>query len=427
MHSKRSWPEGRAGNDAGTGEATVPALLTPWVAPSTISLPPQTLNTSVLNYFLLLVWLLGCLGTLVIWLLKLRKAPKLSDCRDSALEECLQALKQRVGLHQAVTLRFSDAIAEPVLFGFRKPIVMLPTRVTEKLSAGELESVMLHELAHAKRKDNWTAAFSHVVTCIFWFYPLLWWIEQRLRRERELACDEMVVRYGAAPSDYMASILKVCRLQLTENVAGVSGVCRSNLKNRMEAIMSISGKSMPRPAPKTLLGSIVAALFLAPILIGFFFAPRGSAARALDQGTGLELVRSMGTYEQNQPTRPTPSELSAVGHLRSINTAEMYYRSHYAFGFSPTLASLGIPPNGVQPSASAAALLTNALTNGKTSGYIFAYTAGPRDPNGKITTYSVTARPITWEKGVRSFFTNQTGLIRWTDKNRAPRATDTPI
>jgi beta-lactamase regulating signal transducer with metallopeptidase domain len=264
---------------------SLPMVLAPWVAPSTISVPPQTADTGVLNYVLLLVWLLGCVLMLTAWLPKLWTAPHFSDSRDNGLHESLQRLQQRLGLRQAVTLRFSDSIAEPALVGFRKPIIVLPTGLAAKLSAAELESVVLHELAHAKRRDNWTAAFSHVMTCIFWFYPLLWWIERRLRRERELACDEIVVRYGAAPGDYVAGILKVCRLQLCEGVAGVSGVCRSNLKDRMEAIMSFSAERMSRPAPKALLGGLVAAVFIVPILIGFFFAPARSAARVLDQSS----------------------------------------------------------------------------------------------------------------------------------------------
>jgi beta-lactamase regulating signal transducer with metallopeptidase domain len=515
----------------------LPMLLAPWVEPSTISVPPQTSGTDVLNYVLLLVWLLGCVLMLVAWLPKLWKAPEVSEVRDDSLQQCLQRLQQRIGLRQAVTLRFSDSIAEPVLVGFRKPIVVLPTGLAEKLSAAELESVVLHELAHAKRRDNWTAAFSHVMTCIFWFYPLLWWIEQRLRHERELACDEIVVRYGAAPSDYVAGILKVCRLQLTENVAGVSGVCKSNLKDRMEAIMSFSAERMSRPAPKALLGALVAAVFLVPILIGFFFAPARSAARVLDQssfagtwegkmqglpgvdlnlaetgsnvsgtvafyllgrskangpahvtgktygvpilvpqvdgkvltfevqrkkcegctelgpnakfrmeltgqnearlwnltensnGPGLELVRSTGTYGQNQPDAATlpPDQASAIGRLRSIGTAEWYYNSHYPGGFSSTLASLGVPPKGVKPSASAAALLDNSLTSGTTGGYIYTYTPGPKDSSGKTVTYTVTAQPVAWKKGMHSFFIDQTRVVRWTDQDRAPTAADAPV
>ena len=515
---------------------TVPVLLVQWVAPSTISVPPQTANTDVLKYLLLFVWIFGCAGMLIAWLPKLWREPEFSVSGDNALEECLERLQRRIGLRQTLTLRFSDSIAEPMLFGFHKPIVVLPTGLAGKLSSAELESVILHELAHAKRRDNWTAAFAHVATCIFWFYPLLWWIERRLHRERELACDEMVVRYGAGPGDYMAGILKICRLQLTENVAGVSGVCRSNLKTRMEAIMSLSAETMPTPIPKTLFGSLVATVFLVPILVGFFFAPIGSAARVLDRssfagtwegkmqnlpgvvfkideadgdisgtavfyllgrskvnepwresgkeysaplllphvdgkvltfevqrkkcegctelmpnakfrmeltgpnearlwnltenskGPGLELVRSMGTDGQDQRTGPTQSDqAAAIGRIRSIVTAEAYYREHYPAGYSPSLASLGVPPQGVQPSASAADLLTNSLTSGRTVGYIFTYTAGAKDSSGKITTYTVTARPITWKKGVRSFFDDQTGVIHWTNKDRAPRATDPAI
>jgi len=386
----------------------VPVLLLRWVAPSTISVPPHTANTNVLN-LLLLVWFFGCAVMLISWLRTLWRAPDFSESRDDPSQETLQRLEQRVGLRQAVKLRFSDSIAEPLLFGLRKPIIMLPVGLSGKLSSGELESVILHELAHAKRRDNWTAAFSHGVTCIFWFYPLLWWIEQQLHRERELACDEMVVRYGAAPGDYVAGILKVCRLQLSESVAGTSGVCRSNLKNRMEAIMSLSAQTTATPTPKTLMGGLVAAVFLVPILVGFF-AP-------------------VGAYGQNQLAIATlPSDqASAIGCLRSIITAEKFYRKLYQGGWSPSLVSLGVPRKGMQPSASAADLLDNSLTSGTRRGYIFTYTAGPKDLRGKTTKYSVTVRPITWRKGDHSFFADQTGIIRWTDKNRAPRATDAPI
>ena len=120
-------------------------------------------------------------------------------------------------------------------------------------------------------------------------------------------------------------------------------------------------------------------------------------------------------------------QAAAVGCLRTIITAEAYYSKHYQAGWSPALASLGVPANGVQPSASAAGLLDNSLASGTKGDYVFTYTAGPKDSSGKITTYSVTARPITWKTGVWSFFADQTGVIRWTDENRAPKATDGPF
>src|SRR5260370_9943218 len=147
-------------------------------------------------------------------------------------------------------------------------MVILPRDISQRLSSAELEAVLLHELAHAKRRDNWTAAFVHALTCVFWFYPLVLWIEWRLNRERELACDEMVVRGDTASEDYVAAILKICRFHLSGDFAGVSGVSRSNLKKRMEVIMSLSSR-MPVPqVPKFLIGTLIAITTIVPMMMG---------------------------------------------------------------------------------------------------------------------------------------------------------------
>jgi hypothetical protein len=120
-------------------------------------------------------------------------------------------------------------------------------------------------------------------------------------------------------------------------------------------------------------------------------------------------------------------QATAVGCLRSINTAEVFYAKEYKKGFSPTLASLGPPPEGAKPSASAAGLLDNSLTGGKKSNYVFTYKAGRPNASWRITTYSVVARPAQWQKGLWTFFTDQTGIIRGTDENRAARVSDPPL
>jgi hypothetical protein len=120
-------------------------------------------------------------------------------------------------------------------------------------------------------------------------------------------------------------------------------------------------------------------------------------------------------------------QATAVGCLRSINTAEVYYAKEYKKGFSPTLASLGAPPEGTKPSATAANLLDNSLTGGSKSNYIFTYKAGRPNASWRITTYSVVARPTKWQKGLWSFFTDQTGIIRGTDEDRAARVSDPPL
>jgi hypothetical protein len=130
--------------------------------------------------------------------------------------------------------------------------------------------VILHELSHAKRRDNWTAACAHAVTCAFWFYPLLWWMEKRLHAERELACDEMVVRCGVAPDDYFAGILKCCRFSLASEVRGVAGVSGANLDHRKEQIMSFSSEVPLRRSPKAVIAMLLALATAVPLALGLF-------------------------------------------------------------------------------------------------------------------------------------------------------------
>jgi type IV pilus assembly protein PilA len=113
------------------------------------------------------------------------------------------------------------------------------------------------------------------------------------------------------------------------------------------------------------------------------------------------------------------NESSAVGSMRSINTAEVSYNTAYPnAGFSPTIAALG----GVAPclvaGTAAACLIDNTLANasgaatGK-SGYWFTYAPGAA-AGGTVNTYTLTGQPVTaGTTGQRGFFTDQTGVIRY--------------
>jgi bla regulator protein blaR1 len=101
-----------------------------------------------------------------------------------------------------------------------------------------VRAVLAHELTHARRRDNLTAAMHMFVEASFWFHPLVWWIGTRLVDERERACDEEVVRLGNDPDIYAESILKICHFFVESPLTCVPGVTGSNLKTRIERIMS---------------------------------------------------------------------------------------------------------------------------------------------------------------------------------------------
>lgn len=131
---------------------------------------------------------------------------------------------------------------------------------------------------------------------------------------------------------------------------------------------------------------------------------------------------------QKTATPPSEDEQSnAIGCLRSLNTAEAYYAKEYAHGYSPSLAALSPPPQGEGASPAAANLIAPSLTGGHKANYVFTYAAGAPDAHGLINSYTLTARPAKWEKGVPNFFTDQTAVLRWTKENRAATVKDPEI
>jgi type IV pilus assembly protein PilA len=106
--------------------------------------------------------------------------------------------------------------------------------------------------------------------------------------------------------------------------------------------------------------------------------------------------------------RMAANEASAVGSLRTINTACVTYATEYKT-FPSSLPSLS---SSSRPGANAAGLLDDVLVSGQKAGYLFKYEPGPSQ-NGVINSYEVTADPITPDaSGTRHFFTDQTGIIR---------------
>ena len=154
--------------------------------------------------------------------------------------------------------------------------------------------------------------------------------------------------------------------------------------------------------------------------------PRGNLA-----ATTLLLALALpATLVEAQEAAQPPSgddQSVAVWCLRTINTAEVFYAQTYKAGFSPTLAALSVPAKGTQFTASAAWLIDESLGSGRKNGYIFTYSPGKPDAKGHITAYTVRVRPVRWQKGVQSFFTDQTAIIRGTQDNRAPTVKDAAL
>lgn len=195
-------------------------------------------NATVVSLAFLIIWALGSVAMFGIWFTRLRKSYDGLSVAQNGEHAALDRAKQRFHVRATVGLGSSEEQKEPALVGMFRPVIAVPQGLSEQLTTAELEAVLTHELAHARRRDNLASAFVHCLVCIFWFHPLLWFVEKQLIAERERACDEMVIDSGVVPGTYVAGLIKVCKFHLFGEVAGVSAVNGSDLRTRLDQILS---------------------------------------------------------------------------------------------------------------------------------------------------------------------------------------------
>jgi beta-lactamase regulating signal transducer with metallopeptidase domain len=134
-----------------------------------------------------------------------------SSSSSSTPDLSLGALLQAGPRGRAVELCTSAEVARPSVFGFFRPRILLPPALIERLTALELRQVVLHEMEHLRRVDDWTNLLQKIALVLFPLNPVLHWVERRLCAERELACDDRVLLTSGARKAYA-----VCLTRLAE-------------------------------------------------------------------------------------------------------------------------------------------------------------------------------------------------------------------
>jgi uncharacterized protein (TIGR03435 family) len=221
------------------------------------------------NHWLLIalvaLWLCGLFAVTASWIagwLKMRRVARSAAAVSAVHAPWLRARPD------GVTIRVTDDLVEPGVFGILRPVLLLPGTIAEKLSEEQLAAILAHEMAHVRRRDNLTAALHMVVCALFWFHPAVWWIKSRLLEERERACDEAVLQSGNRAQLYAESILNVCRLYVESPVGCVTGVTGSDLKQRIVRILSGQATLRLGLGRKLLLGAVGVAAVALPVAVG---------------------------------------------------------------------------------------------------------------------------------------------------------------
>jgi bla regulator protein blaR1 len=200
-----------------------------------LSKPPSAL----LPAFLFAAWICGTLTVLLVWYLRLRQVASLLRDGESPgggrEAEILRSLQSEGRQRGGIPVVRSTAAMEPGISGIFRPILLWPEQLSAQLEDQHVRAIMAHELAHVRRRDNLTAGTHMLVEALFWFHPVVWWIESRMVKERECACDEEVVG-STAPEIYAESLLIACRFCIESPLSCVSGIAGADLRDRVMRI-----------------------------------------------------------------------------------------------------------------------------------------------------------------------------------------------
>ncbi len=123
------------------------------------------------------------------------------------LDPALRASLAAAASQRRVTLCTSDAVRVPAAVGYFRPMVVFPAWALVEIPPTELEAILLHELAHLRRWDDWTNLAQKVLKVVFFFHPAVWFIESRLTLEREMACDDAVLAANFNARAYAESLV----------------------------------------------------------------------------------------------------------------------------------------------------------------------------------------------------------------------------
>ena len=156
------------------------------------------------------------------------------------LGEVLAALgrvAKKLSVRRTVTVLQSTLAQTPMLIGWLRPVVLLPVSFLTTVPVAELEAILAHELAHARRHDFVVNLFQALVETIFFYHPGIWWLSRRIRTEREICCDDLVVRCLDDRLAYGRALLAVAELQ-SDGLSLALGADAGSLPDRIRRILN---------------------------------------------------------------------------------------------------------------------------------------------------------------------------------------------
>ena len=276
-----------------------------------IELPHATYN---LREWLFMAWLL-IFGILIIqvtgrmWSTH-RRLKRTCQPADAETQANVVSLAETLGMKKTPFVHMADSIAQPFVWGWLRGDVYLPKTFPETGTVEQRRAILMHELAHVLR---WDAALNHlqnVVQAMFFFHPLIWWTNQKIRQEREKCCDEIVLSISDTPPRiYCEAIVGMLAQEYTSRQStpelAVTGSLK-NVKERITTMLTPNRKFCRRPSRAAVVTMLLVAACVLPTAlvmtpqIGNAAAQEKSAAPAAVPDSNDAKLAKISTWARGQ-------------------------------------------------------------------------------------------------------------------------------
>ena len=191
------------------------------------------------------IWLVGlvvCIVPLIVGLIRIEYLKR--ECRpivDTTALNLLKDCRTRLAVRRSVTFLELNDERPPMTSGVFQVNIFLPA-IWREWSNDQLNCVLMHELAHIKRLDVAWYLLGRTACSVFWFHPLAWFGLHRLKVEREVASDDLVIATGQRATDYASKLLAVARACLFSRplVGGIAMTQSIKLENRIRQLLDPS-------------------------------------------------------------------------------------------------------------------------------------------------------------------------------------------
>jgi beta-lactamase regulating signal transducer with metallopeptidase domain len=222
------------------------------------------------------------------FLLLERQRRKLSTNVNARVLEMCHTLQRRLGLKWAIRYCEGEGLEAPAVIGWFRPVVFLPLRALTGLSQEQLELVVAHELAHIQRLDPFVNVFQVVAEALLFYHPAVWWLNRRVRAEREHCCDDVAISLCGNAVEYARALtlmeewrslpvlaMAANRGPLTERILRVLGL--GTLGAGMRGI-GITGSVVCLTAALVAGNALVGIAHARPVLSGMSMLPQAAQA-----------------------------------------------------------------------------------------------------------------------------------------------------